>query len=136
MDQKTKKCITNVIPEEQGTAMNDGEHAHVYKENKRILAALSAVADYLYKDNMVMALTIIESLVNGDVVASQHLDQSQSSRLAIFSTQFNRWCINQELTAGWIALLPSQTSEGYTSVQVGGSKQVCDLIEALHKGQR
>lgn len=116
--------------------MDEGEHAHVYKENKRILAALSAVADYLYKGNTNMALTIIESLVNGDEVASQHLDQSQSTRLAIFSTQFNRWCINQELTAGWIALLPSHTTKGHTSVQVGGSKQVCDLIEALHKGER
>ena len=115
--------------------MNDATHSHIYEENKRILAALAAVADYLYKDNTVMALTIIESLVNGDVVASQHLDPSQSRRIAVFSAQFNRWCINQELTAGWIALLPSQ-NKGHTSVQVGGSKQVCDLIEALHKGER
>jgi len=116
--------------------MSEDLYARLYKEQQRILAAIAAVGDYLYKGDTTMALTIIESLVNGDMIVTDNLNQSQLVRMTTFSRQFNGWCRDHELTAGWLALLPSQTTKGNTSVQVGGSKKVCDLLEALHKGQR
>lgn len=114
--------------------MSEDIYAKIYAENQRILASIAAVGDYLYKGDTTMALTIIESLVNGDTIETDNLDQSQLVNMTNFSRQFNQWCFNHRLTAGWLALLPSQRTKGHTSVQVGGSKKVCDLLEALHKG--
>lgn len=105
----------------------------VVAENHRILAALACVADYLHKGETIKALTVIDSLTNGDAILGEHLSESHATRLQQFGTVFNRWCTQQDLQAAWLARIPSKTHARGYSLQTGGHANICEYLAKVQK---
>ncbi len=97
----------------------------------RLRAALAAIHNHLHVGNVNAAHEACECAMSGALVSQSNLTVPQSARVQMFAVRFNAMCEELEMRAAFMALLPSATVRGATSIQVGGEVQTCKMLEKL-----
>lgn len=99
-------------------------------ELTRLRAAIAAIHNHLHAGNVNGAHEACECAMSGGTVSQPNLTISQSARAQIFAARFNALCEQLDMRAAFLALMPSATVRGATSIQIGGEVETCKLLEA------
>lgn len=100
-------------------------------ELTRLRAAIAAIHNHLHADNVNAAHEACECAMSGGAVSQPNLTIPQSAKVQVFASRFNAMCEELDMLAAFVALVPSATVPGATSLQVGGEVETCKLIESL-----
>lgn len=96
---------------------------------ERLQAAIAAIHNHLHSGDVNAAHDACECAMAGGNVSQPNLTLSQSAKLQVFSARFNELGQSMGMSAAFIALLPSATVPGATSIQIGGHVSACKVIE-------
>mgnify|MGYP001614786319 FL=1 len=99
-------------------------------ETTRLKSAICAIHNHLHAGRVNEAHAACECAMTGAPVSQPNLVLSDSAKAAVFGDRFNRLCQELGVNAAFVALYPSATVKGYTSVQIGGSVEACHYVEA------
>ncbi len=100
------------------------------EETTRLKAAIAAIHNHLHAGNVNAAHEACECAMSGGGVSQPNLTIPQAARVQVFSVRFNALAEELGMRAAWVALLPSATKAGYTSIQMGGAVEACKYVEA------
>ncbi len=96
-------------------------------------AAVMTIHEHLHRGNVELAHQAAHDAIHGDGprVHQPNLTLGQSNTIALFSRAMMRVAENYQLEAVcWVVAMPSATTPGATSFQIGGNAQLCEFIEA------
>lgn len=100
------------------------------EELTRLRAAIAAIHNHLHAGNANAAHEACECAMSGGAVGQPNLTISQSAKAQVFAARFNALCEELDMRAAFVALMPSATVRGATSLQIGGEVQTCKLVES------
>lgn len=69
--------------------------------------------------------------MSGGAVGQPNLTISESARAQVFAARFNALAIELDIQSAFIALMPSATVPGATSIQIGGEVAACKFLENM-----
>lgn len=104
-------------------------------EITRLRAAVASIHNHLHAGNVNAAHEACECAMSGGVVSQPNLSVPQSAKAQVFAARFNSLCEELDMQAAFIALMPSATLSGATSVQIGGEVKACKILEAKLGGK-
>lgn len=104
-------------------------------EVTRLQSAIAAIHNHLHAGRVNEAHEACECAINGAQVSQPNLTLPDSARIARFSTRFNDLCAEYQMSAAFMALVPSATMPGAHSFQIGGEVTACKVLEAAFKKQ-
>lgn len=96
---------------------------------ERLQAAVAAIHNHLHAGDINAAHQACECAMSGEQVSQPNLTLPQTAKMHLFAHRFNELCKAMEVTAAFVALLPSATVPGATSIQLGGAVPACRLVE-------
>ena len=100
----------------------------------RLAAAVAAIHNHLHAGDVNAAHAACECAMAGGEVAQPNLTLPQTARAQRFAVRFNELCAELDIEAGFLALLPSASLAGATSLQVGGCVRPTRVIESAVTG--
>lgn len=104
-------------------------------EIDRLKAAVATIHNHLHAGNVNAAHEACECAMVGEEVSQPNLTLSQTARAQTFAHRFNELCKSLDMEAAFLALMPSATKPGATSLQVGGAVYACKIIEDALRGK-
>jgi len=99
----------------------------------RLKAAIAAIHDHLHAGRINEAHEACECAMTGGEVSQANLTLPDTARAHVFAVKFNELCQSLDISAAFLALMPSATVPGATSFQVGGEVQAAKIIEGAFK---
>lgn len=102
------------------------------EENACLRAALMTAHDHLHKGNVEAAHRTIHDAIHGEAprVHQPNLTVLQSSRVALFSRGMMRVAESLDMDrVAWIVALPSASTPGAFSFQIGGNAELVEFIK-------
>lgn len=102
-------------------------------ENRQLRAKLLAAHDLLHNNKLNELHDVLhcESCDEAeDVLSGMNITIETGNRLSLFSSEFNRLCATHRVLAAFTCWIPSASTPGYTSIQMGGS---VDVIQWLRR---
>jgi precorrin-3B methylase len=103
-------------------------------ENRRLMAALSAIHNHLHADAVDAAHEACECALEGKTVAQPNLSVADSAGMMTLAAEFNAMIARHGTRSVCITLVPSATVRGAVSLQICGEVQTCKVIEARLRG--
>lgn len=95
----------------------------------RLQAAIGAIHNHLHAGNINGAHEACECALSGGEVSQPNITLTYSASITVFASRFNALCVECGINAAFVALLPSVTKRGATSIQIGGEVRACQLVE-------
>lgn len=103
-------------------------------ENRRLLAALSAIHNHLHANAVDAAHDACECALAGGSVAQPNLSVADSAGMMTLAAEFNAMIERHGTRSVCITLVPSTTVRGAVSLQMCGEVQACKAIETRLRG--
>lgn len=103
-------------------------------ENRRLLAALSAIHDRLHADDINGAHEQCECALEGKTVSQPNLTPADAAAGMSFAAAFNALVERHRMRACCVNLVPSATVKGAVSLQICGEVQACKVVEGQLRG--
>ena len=99
-------------------------------ELTRLQSAVAAIHDHLHAGRVNEAHAACECAMEGASVSQMNLSVPDSAKAQVFAARFNKLCAELGMRAAFVAVLPSATKPGYSSMQMGGEVGVCKMVES------
>ena len=99
-------------------------------ELTRLRAAIASIHNHLHAGNVNAAHEACECAMSGGAVSQPNLTIPQSAKAQVFAARFNALAEELDMRAAFVALMPSASVRGATSIQIGGEVETCKLLEA------
>ncbi len=98
-------------------------------ELTRLKAAIATIHNHLHADRIDEAHEACECAMTGGEVRQPNLTLTDTAKVQVFAAKFNALCQSIGIRACFVADLPSQTTSGFTSLQMGGEVNLCRFVE-------
>jgi hypothetical protein len=98
-------------------------------EITRLKAAIATIHNHLHADRVNEAHEACECAMTGGEVRQPNLTLTDTAKAQVFAAEFNHLCQSLGIRACFVAALPSQTTPGFTSLQMGGEVKLCRFVE-------
>lgn len=98
-------------------------------ETERLKAAIATIHNHLHAGNINAAHEACECAMSGEEISQPNITLPQAACVQTFANRFNELCKSLDMEAAFLALLPSATRPGATSLQLGGAVSACKVIE-------
>ena len=96
---------------------------------QKLQAAIAAIHNHLHAGDINAAHEACECALDGQPISQRNLSLGDASNATSFAATFNQLAKEHDIIAAFVALLPSSSVPGATSVQIGGNVMACKFIE-------